>query len=130
MNFTKKMNECAICLDNKKEWVHFPCSHTACKDCYSKLILLTNKCPFCRHNFVNNKPSNIEEEEINIDLNDPDYWLEYDPKEWITFSRFLRNGKEIIRTFRKSEMPNGWRNDDMTTIVTRNKQRKRRRKIN
>ena len=124
MNLVKKMDDCAICFESKKEWIHFPCSHCSCSECYSKLILLTNKCPFCRHNFVINKPEEIKD----VTSDDPENWLEYDPKEWITFSRFLRNGKEIIRTFKRSELPNGWRNDDMTTILKRNRQRQRRRR--
>mgnify|MGYP003636932420 FL=1 len=58
--------------------------------------------------------------------NDPEYWLEYDNREWVTYSRFLRNGTEIIRVFRKSEIPDSWRNDDLSIVLKRTRQRKRR----
>lgn len=115
------MPECEICYE-KKDKLFLPCSHSLCIECYEKISIT---CPFCRHPII----AKIEiEKEIEYMESDPDYWLEYDPREWVTYSRILSSGIEIIRTFRRSEIPRTWRNDDLTIALKRNKQRKRRNK--
>jgi hypothetical protein len=116
------MEECGICYEEKNEYFKLSCSHKLCTDCYDRI---SNTCPFCRH------PIKAKiEEEINefIYDDDPEYWLEYDQREWVTYSRFMRNGNEIIRTFRRSEVPDDWRNDDLTMVLKRRRQRRRRMK--
>jgi len=116
------MEKCDICYDEIEKKVHLPCSHYLCNICYEKI---SNTCPFCRHPLIDKIK---EEKKIEIMDNDPDYWLEFDNREWITYSRFLRNGNEVIRSFRTSDVPDDWRNNDMTTIVKRKRQRKQRRR--
>ena len=114
------MSECEICYEEEKDKVYLPCSHSLCKNCYDRIYY---SCPFCRrpiHEKINDERV-IEEMET-----DPEYWLEYDNREWVTYSRFLKNGSEIIRTFRKSEIPTSWRNDDLTTVIKRRRQRRKR----
>lgn len=118
------MEECEICYEEMKNKTFLPCHHFLCNECYQKI---SNTCPFCRQPIIEKI---IKEEKEEAMENDPDYWLEHDSREWVTYSRFMRNGNEIIRTFRRSEVPTGWRNDDMTTVIKRRRQRKRRNRIN
>lgn len=115
------MKECSICYEVKME-KFLPCSHSVCHDCYDRLQ--GDNCPYCRKPFrqsTNNFFTNRENEM------DPEYWLNYDDR-WVTYSRYLRNGNEVIRVFRRSEVPESWRNDDLTTIV-RNKRVRRLKRI-
>lgn len=118
------MAECEICFEEKKEKKYLICSHSLCSDCYEKI---STTCPFCRQPI----PEKIlREQKLEAMETDPDYWLEYDNREWITYSRFLRNGTEIIRTFKRSDIPDSWRNDDLTVTLKRRKTRNRRAKNN
>ena len=112
--------ECEICYEELKNKVFLHCGHYMCITCYEKI---SNTCPFCRTPIA----SKIEEEQkIEVMENDPDYWLDYSNREWVTYSRILRNGNEIIQSFRASQVPDNWRNNDMITIVKRRRQRTRR----
>ena len=62
-----------------------------------------------------------------IEYSDPEYWRDYQRGDWVTYSRYLRNGNEIIRVFRNTEVPESWRNDEMTTIVRKRRLRRFRR---
>lgn len=116
----KRMSECEICYEEKNEKIYLRCSHSLCNTCYDRI---ENNCPFCREPIVEKI---LEEKKLEAMENDPEYWLEYDNREWVTYSRFLRNGTEIIRVFRKSEIPDSWRNDDLSIVLKRTRQRKRR----
>ena len=107
------MYKCDICFEEKKKKKVLGCNHFLCKMCYDKLM--TNTCPFCR------QPFQREEKPLTIN---PEYYRDLDD-DWISFSRYLKNGTEIIRTFRSSSVPISWRNDEMTTVI-----KKRRRRYN
>jgi hypothetical protein len=112
------MLECGICYETKLEKV-LPCGHSTCHDCYEKLR--GNTCPFCRAVF--REP--VIEPETQIE-NDIEYWLNYDNSVWSVFSRYTRQGTEIIRVFRNEEVPQSWRNDPLTTMVRNRRFRRRR----
>jgi len=116
------MSECEICYEEKNEKITLACRHSLCSSCYDRIL---DTCPFCRHPITEKI---LKEQNLQAMETDPDYWLEYDNREWVTYSRFLRNGTEIIRTFKRSEIPDSWRNDDMTVSLKRRKQRNRRAK--
>ena len=111
------MRECGICYETKLQRF-LPCNHSVCYDCYERLEGYT--CPYCRAPFREPPQFSI------INENDPDNWLDYNPSEYVTYSRYLRNGNEIIRVFRRNEVPSSWRNDDLTTVVRRRKLRRNR----
>lgn len=118
--------ECHICFTNRKKRVTLECNHSLCKYCYDRI---SDTCPFCRHPIKEKKNQVKEAKPIQVQL-DPEDFLEYDENEWITYSRVLRNGDEIIQTFRSSSVPNTWRNDDMSTIIKRRRTRKNRSRNN
>jgi len=116
------MAECEICYEEKKEKITLACSHSLCATCYERIL---NNCPFCRQPI----PEKINKErELEAMETDPNYWLDYDNREWVTYSRFLRNGTELIRTFKRSDIPDSWRNDDLSIVLKRRKTRNRRAK--
>jgi NACalpha-BTF3-like transcription factor len=43
---------CDICMENKKENINIGCKneHKTCKECFDKIKIYTNTCPFCRDN--------------------------------------------------------------------------------
>lgn len=104
--------ECEICFEifNKKKLL--ACSHSLCYGCYH---LIGTKCPFCRQVI-------IEKEELDRLDNDPTFYHNYEPEEYILYSKYFNNGKEEIKIFRKNNIPKTWRNDPMATIV-KNKRR-------
>lgn len=109
------MSECEICYEeNVKLKTLVDCKHKLCHGCFSKLNNET--CPFCRAPI----------KELMEDF-DPEYWLNLDNKEWITYSITLKNGTEIIRTSKSSDPLPSWRNNDNVIILKRNRQRKKRR---
>lgn len=108
------MYTCEICFETKKKRQVLPCNHHTCKLCYSKLEKPT--CPFCRAPFVREKK--------DIILSDPEPWRDLRDSEWVSYSRYLRNGTEIISTFRIGDVPESWRSDTMTTRVKRRRKRK------
>ena len=110
------MEECGICYE-RKILRFLPCNHTVCNDCYGNLR--GDNCPYCRHPFR-------ESSHVNPNQTDPDYWLDYDNREWVTYSRFTRSGNEVIRVFRRENVPTSWRNDTMTTEVKRRRLRRKR----
>lgn len=121
--------ECAICYEKnkKKEEIKWlPCSHFLCKDCF--LRLNDDRCPFCRREFTEvikiTDKENITRE-VFPEM-DPEYWYDLDPKEWIVYSKFCKDGKEVIYTCRRSVPNYSWRNDYMITEVKRKKQRNKR----
>ena len=117
----EKNEECGICYEDIKNKIFLQCKHYMCQSCYEKI---SDTCPFCRQPIT----AKIEaEHKIDLMENDPEYWLGYDNREWVTYSRFLRNGNEIIQTFRNSEIPDTWRNNDMITVIKRRRQRNKRR---
>ena len=108
------MYTCEICFENKKKRHLLPCNHYTCKLCFNKLQSST--CPFCRAPF--------KREKKDIIINDPEPWVTQDNSEWVSYSRYLRNGTEIISTFRVGSVPENWRSDVMTTRVKRRRKRK------
>jgi len=123
------MEECGVCYEEKR-LKHLPCSHSLCNECYSKL--LSDHCPYCRRRF---RISDKERYLLYPDFNDPhrypEHWLTYPEDNWIVYSRYLRSGREIIEVFRRDEVPDSWRNDSLTTIIRRNRQRRKfRRNMN
>ena len=102
-----------ICfLDKRKKEVP-PCGHELCKLCFRSLY--KENCPFCRQPFVRKKKELI--------ITDPESYKDLDGKEWVSFSRYLKNGTEIIQTFRSGDVPKSWRDDSLTTIVKRRRKR-------
>lgn len=114
------MAECEICFEEKNEKKYLKCTHSLCTDCYEKI---PDTCPFCREPIIEKI---LLEQHLEAIETDPNYWLEYDNQVWVTYSRFLRNGTEIIRTFRRSDVPDSWRNDDLTIVLKRRRTRKKR----
>ena len=45
-------------------------------------------------------------------IEDPEEWLMYDIREWITYARTMNNGTELIYTYHSSDPQPSWRNDD------------------
>lgn len=113
--------ECYICYEEVNEccFKKLNCKHELCQDCYVKLP--NEKCPFCRQT--------IREKIIEL-IEDPEEWILFDANEWITYSRTLRDGREVIYTYHSSEEQPSWRNDDNVMIMRRHRQRKRRRRHN
>ena len=105
------MYKCDICFEEKKKKKVLGCSHFLCKMCYDKLI--KNTCPFCRQPF--------KREEKTLKTN-PEYYRDIDD-DWVSFSGYLKNDTEIIKTFRSSSVPISWRNNEMTTIIKKRKRR-------
>jgi len=118
------MVECEICYETVSGKIFLPCSHSLCKDCFDKI---PDKCPFCRQP-IREEPEK-QKEEILLDYH-PEMWLYYDENSWVTYSKFLSNGSEIIRTFKSTEVPISWRNDDMSTVIKRKRKRKNYRRYN
>lgn len=116
-DITCSKKECDICYEevNEKYFKKLPCKHELCQSCYSKLT--NEKCPFCRQV--------IEEKVVEL-IEDPEEWLFYDSNEWITYSRTLRDGREVVYTYNRTDPQPSWRNDDNVTVLRRNRQRKRR----
>jgi len=62
-------SECFICLDDKYHKINLNCnryvSHYMCKECYTKYLNISDKCPLCRNkiNYIiepeKSKPNNI-----------------------------------------------------------------------
>ena len=47
---------CAICMDNKKNTVFYPCGHLCCcENCWEELKRSTKRCPICRNNIQSAK---------------------------------------------------------------------------
>jgi len=115
-NITCSKKECDICYEevNEKHFKKLSCKHELCQSCYSKLP--NEKCPFCRQ---------VIQEKVIEMIEDPEEWLLYDANEWITYSRTLRDGREVIYTYHCTDPQPNWRNDN-TIILRRNRQRKRR----
>jgi len=42
------MEECIICLEEKDDFVFFPCKHKICEVCYPVFITYSDKCPLCQ----------------------------------------------------------------------------------
>ena len=119
------MKECNICYEIKLE-KFLPCNHSVCHDCYDKLQ--GDNCPYCRHPFRQSRNNFFENQNQEDEmLVNPEFWLSHDNENWVTYSRYLRNGNEIIRVFRRTEVPETWRNDDLTTVVRNRRFRKFRR---
>ena len=111
--------ECQICyetIQQKEDIKWLPCSHSLCVDCFHRLN--DDRCPYCRKEFM--EIIHVKEKE-NIE---PEDWLYLDYKEWVVYSKYSRNGTEIIYTCRQSEEPAEWRNDVMMTKIKRRRQRK------
>jgi len=109
-----KMYTCEICFEEKRKKHILPCNHHTCKLCFNKLMTL--KCPFCRAPFTREKK--------DVVINDPEPWRELETSEWVSYSRYLRNGTEIISTFRVGNVPDSWRSDVLTTKVKKRRKRK------
>ena len=110
------MKECGICYETKLQRF-LPCKHSVCHDCYDQLQ--GDNCPYCRQPF--------RKKEYPPGTFDPEYWLDYhDTSQWTVYSRFMRNGMEIIRVFRNGQVPESWRNDAMATVVKNRRFRRRR----
>lgn len=115
------MPECGICYENhtKLKTLNL-CKHEMCFNCFPKIIEASidngneATCPFCR--------SVIREASDNYEV---EYWLNLEPADWNSYSITLKNGTEIIRTYRTDEPQPTWRNDDNVMILKRNRQRKR-----
>ena len=116
------MKECGVCYEIKLQ-KYFPCSHSVCHECYEKLQ--GDNCPFCRQQF--REPTVNSFFQRGTEYSDPEYWRDYQRGDWVAYSRYLRNGNEIIRVFRNTEVPESWRNDEMTTIVRKRRLRRFRR---
>jgi hypothetical protein len=112
---TKEL-ESLICYEEKKIKKTLECKHKLCFECFESLR--TETCPFCRAPI---REKLIFEEEL-------EEWLNYDEREWITYSKYLRSGREVIYTYHSSTPQPSWRNDDNVTVVKRRRQRKRRRR--
>lgn len=116
------MKECGVCYEIKLERF-LPCSHSVCHECYEKLQ--GDNCPYCRQPF--REPTVNSFFQRNNEYSDPDYWLDYQRDGWVAYSRYLRSGNEVIRVFRRTEVPESWRNDEMTTIIRKRRVRSLRR---
>lgn len=117
---------CDVCLKQKDEKSKqiFSCNHFMCKECYNRYLISCKErkvkinCHICRRNI------NVREKEIEkLEIKNPEWWLELDD-EWVSFSRYLKNGTEIIESFKKDKIPSNWRNDSLTTIVKKRRKRK------
>lgn len=113
------MRECGICYETKLERL-LPCGHSTCHECYDSLR--GNTCPYCRTPF--REPTLTQQIEEN--MNDIEFWLQYNPEEWSVYSRYNRSGTETITVFRNGEIPQSWRNDPRATIIRRRRFRRRR----
>ena len=113
------MRECGICYETRLERL-LPCGHSVCHDCFDQLQGHT--CPYCRAPF--REDPNIFENNRTVD---PEYWLDYDNREWSVYSRYTRSGNEVIRIFRNGEIPQSWRNDPRATVIKRRRFRRRMR---
>lgn len=116
------MQECHICYEKIEDKKWLPCSHFLCTSCFHKL--LDDKCPFCRQPFTEYNKIIIKNDE-NQD-NEPDYWLDYNPVDWVVYSHYKSDGTEIIFTERRTAGNNTWRNDYMTTKVKSRRWKKKR----
>lgn len=116
-DITTHNKECDICYEevNEKHFKSLSCKHELCQSCYSKLP--NEKCPFCRQ---------VIQEKIVELIEDPEEWLLYDAREWITYSRTLRDGREVVYTYHRTDPQPSWRNDDNVMVLKRNRQRKKR----
>mgnify|MGYP003123928403 CR=1 FL=1 len=118
------MPECEICFhDYFRLKTLDACKHKLCRECLNKILDIAAKnsgepaCPFCR--------TYIKEADEDYEI---EYWKNLESQEWITYSVTLRNGTEIIKTYRSSDYQPSWRNDDNVIILKRNRTRKKYRK--
>jgi hypothetical protein len=115
------MPECGICYENYNNLkVLFACKHQVCKSCYPKLIdsaVRRGQIPSCHY-------CRTEIKEVNENY-ETEFWLNLNPKEWKTYSITLKNGTEIIRTYKEDDIKPSWRNNDNVMILKRHRQRKK-----
>jgi len=118
------MPECEICYNDFYSLkVLAACKHTLCRQCFNRILELAEKketeatCPYCR--------TLIKEANEDYEI---EYWKQLESHDWITYSVTLKNGTEIIKTYRSSEYQPTWRNDDNVIILKRNRCRKKYRK--
>lgn len=118
------MTECQICYNISNKLVNLSsCKHSLCKSCLNRIINISEtnsieaNCPFCR--------TALKEATVEFEL---EYWKNLEAEDWITYSVTLKNGTEILKTYRSSQYQPSWRNDDNVIILKRNRSRKKYRK--
>ena len=118
------MPECEICFNEyQKLKTLVACKHSLCSGCFNRILEIAVKnniettCPFCR--------TLVKEASEDFEI---EYWLNLEKHEWISYSVTLKNGTEIIKTYRNTEYQPSWRNDDNVIVLKRNRSRKKYRK--
>lgn len=119
------MPECQICYNSDYDFKVFSsCKHEVCRLCFSKILEMCEKlenkptCPYCRAPI---------KEAIEEDFEVED-WLSLDVHEWQTYSITLKNGTEVIKSYKNHDTQPTWRNNDNVIILKRNRSRKKYRK--
>lgn len=112
------MPECGICYEEHTKLRILSCKHMLCFGCFEQLR--TDSCPYCRQTIIEKREISPQEE--------LEEWLVRDRTEWVTYSMYLRSGRELIYTFHNSDPQPSWRNDDNVTVVKRTRQRKKKRR--
>lgn len=65
------LDNCPVCLeDDVVSYVKFSCGHMVGFGCFLQMFARDNRnCPICRHNFINDVPRNVEDENMGEEEN-------------------------------------------------------------